>query len=1087
MTLEAVFLQVLNMSFTAGVTALVVMAARLLLRRAPRAALFALWGVVLFRLVCPFTLESAMSLLPANPQPIKSEIVYAARPQVHTELPLVDNAVSAGLPVPRPEASVNPLQIWTAAGALIWVLGMAGMAAHSALSLARLKRRLRGAQGGQDRVWSVPGLETAFVLGAVRPRIYLPAELNEREKEYILLHERTHIRRGDHLFKLAGYLALCVHWFNPLVWAAFLLSGRDMEMACDEAVIRQLGNEVKKAYSVSLLNLAAGRRIMAGTPLAFGEGDTKGRIRNVLRFRKPAVWVSAAAIAVVAALCLGLALNRPERTAQVRVGGQVYRQQGTSVAHLPAGSTALGALQGVVPAGNGAPERDMQAVNLEERYVGCTIYENGVDHLYLEMEDGAYLPFARTEDGAGGFSMTDAELAQMLNLDGVRVFCVSERAGGRYFVGFFAGGDGASELGACAIAWENGRMVLQDRVLCPGVGREGQCVAVGSLNAFGARYDVVLSNRADLYRIQRVADGEKVTVDTGGAAPDLAVLDVPENGYKEARFTFYDAQGGRLDEAFTTRQAVGANARILEVDGENNALNVQLLDRDEQGRTARVALDNAQILWMNGDTAYTMGIGALSAGQEIAMDYGAEEASTNTIVASRVQILSGGEFAVVESVARLQYGRVTQEEIHLSPARQEYALGLVLRAQASSAAWEGMDIAGLEECFRIVVRYAGEEEAQQHYAYFLPEGIAVLQHGVYTILPEEDWAMLCSWMDSWKGLEERPGVLSTVRLSSGTQVATLSPLQGEARELVREIIASSELKAAREAGVDVNALAECYALQEKRLDGDSRVCYAYREGGQAKLQWGEDGRRTALSEGEYARIAALFAPEESIELDMDGDGKAERAYWRENKPGSYGYGLSLMVESDGAVRVFAVEAQFPYLLAAADVTGDGRQELIYMADTGGVGGAGCYEAGVLRLQDGALVPLPLPRTQEDGDAWSTGYRFQVRYVDGFARRVTGDKLDVTVPLREEEKSWAVEYGVFDRNGRAKSDMPSAQDGICHMEIVPQGGGASALRIYQYLWMDGHSDGQGYGASLIRWNGEAFELVEQSWAEEWPEA
>lgn len=160
----------------------------------------------------------------------------------------------------------------------------------------KLQKRLKNAVRERDNIYLAEHLETPFVMGIIRPRIYLPASLTDKEKRYIILHEEMHIKRFDHIVKIFSFFVLCLHWFNPLVWAAFFISGKDMEMSCDEAVIKQLGSNVKKEYSASLLTLATGRRVIGGTPLAFGEGDTKGRIKNVLNYKKPAFWVVVLAV-----------------------------------------------------------------------------------------------------------------------------------------------------------------------------------------------------------------------------------------------------------------------------------------------------------------------------------------------------------------------------------------------------------------------------------------------------------------------------------------------------------------------------------------------------------------------------------------------------------------------------------------------------------------------------------------------------------------------------------------------------------------------------------------------------------------------
>lgn len=366
--LIGIFLQVLNMSFTAGLVILVVLIARLALRRAPGAVRWALWAVVLFRLLCPVSLESALALLPTRAQPVTAQMQYAAQPRVETGISVVDDAVSSVLPAATPQNSVNPIQIWMAVGAAVWALGAVGLASGGAVSLLRLKHRLRGAHREEEGVYIVPGLETAFVLGVIRPRIYLPEGLQPQEREYILRHERTHIRRGDPVFRLLGYAALCLHWFNPLVWLAFRLSGRDMEMACDEAVIRQLGAQVKRDYSATLLHLATGRSRLLGGPLAFGESDTKGRIRNVLRYRKPALWLTVLVVALAAVLGIGLALNRPEPQDMVRVGGVTYTEPGTSEPGKPEpgklNSSAVAAALGLA---------DAQVFWVNEEPEGCIV------------------------------------------------------------------------------------------------------------------------------------------------------------------------------------------------------------------------------------------------------------------------------------------------------------------------------------------------------------------------------------------------------------------------------------------------------------------------------------------------------------------------------------------------------------------------------------------------------------------------------------------------------------------------------------------------------------------------------------------
>ena len=196
--------------------------------------------------------------------------------------------------------------VWILFGKYVWAAGMAVMLLFSAFSYRRINKQIEIAVPILDNIWIADDIKSPFVIGFVRPRIYLPGNLGEKEQEYIILHEQHHIRRFDHIFKALAFLALTIHWFNPLVWLAFGLACKDMEMSCDEAVIRKLGGKFRADYSASLLSLATGRRIIAGSLLAFGEGDTKGRIRNLAKWKKPAVWVLI--LAMVVCLILGVCL-----------------------------------------------------------------------------------------------------------------------------------------------------------------------------------------------------------------------------------------------------------------------------------------------------------------------------------------------------------------------------------------------------------------------------------------------------------------------------------------------------------------------------------------------------------------------------------------------------------------------------------------------------------------------------------------------------------------------------------------------------------------------------------------------------------
>ena len=307
-----------NMSLTASVIIVFVLLVRLLLKGAPKVFSYALWAVVLFRLLCPVSVTTGFSLLGLLDTPVKEttpmtsaveyvrpDIVHAESPQVHLPVPGVSEAVNQAFPQGQEQQAADPLEAPVSIITSVWLTGVLVMVLYSAVSLLKLRRRLIGAMPLRDNVYLADHIGTPFVLGILRPKIYLPSSLSEQERAYIILHEQHHIRRHDPAVKLLSFAALCLHWFNPLVWAAFILSGKDMEMSCDEAVIKRLGEGVRADYSASLLGLATGRRIIAGMPLAFGEGSTAGRIKNVLRWRRPKVWIvlpaAAACVAVIAA------------------------------------------------------------------------------------------------------------------------------------------------------------------------------------------------------------------------------------------------------------------------------------------------------------------------------------------------------------------------------------------------------------------------------------------------------------------------------------------------------------------------------------------------------------------------------------------------------------------------------------------------------------------------------------------------------------------------------------------------------------------------------------------------------------------
>lgn len=305
--MEQIFLELLNMSLAACLLILAVMLLRLVLKKAPKWSRCAMWAIVAFRLVCPFTLESALSLIPSADE-IPVEVTYAGQAGVQSGISFAQGTATLILPeslAPTPMYSVNPMQVVLYIAALLWLVGMAGMLIYMAVSFLRLRWRVREAACLEGNVWVCDRVGSPFILGIIRPKIYLPSDISQEDMVHVLAHERAHLKRRDHWWKPLGFLVLTVHWFNPLVWVAYVLLCRDIELACDEKVIRDMGEEEKKPYASALINCAAERKSIAACPLAFGETGVKGRIKSVLNYKKPIFWVVWLAVAacIVLAVC----------------------------------------------------------------------------------------------------------------------------------------------------------------------------------------------------------------------------------------------------------------------------------------------------------------------------------------------------------------------------------------------------------------------------------------------------------------------------------------------------------------------------------------------------------------------------------------------------------------------------------------------------------------------------------------------------------------------------------------------------------------------------------------------------------------
>ena len=306
--MSGIFLKLLNLSISASWLVLVVLALRLVLKRAPKWVNVLLWGMVALRLMLPFSIESALSLIPSA-ETLSPEVVrFDPAPTITSGVTIIDNAVNPSLSesfAAAPLASVNPLYVWTYLAGWVWLIGLAAMLAYALVSYLRLRRRVSASIPLRENIYVCDEVPSPFILGIVRPRIYLPSALDEAQRGSVLSHERAHLARRDHWWKPLGFALLAVYWFNPLLWLAYTLLCRDIELACDERVLRGMDAGQVKAYSSALLACSVPRRMLAACPLAFGEVGVGARVKNALRYKKPAFWVVAASVAVcvVVAVC----------------------------------------------------------------------------------------------------------------------------------------------------------------------------------------------------------------------------------------------------------------------------------------------------------------------------------------------------------------------------------------------------------------------------------------------------------------------------------------------------------------------------------------------------------------------------------------------------------------------------------------------------------------------------------------------------------------------------------------------------------------------------------------------------------------
>ena len=329
--MAAVFLKLLNLSISASWLVLAVLVLRLVSKRSPKWMNVLLWGIVALRLVLPFSVESALSLIPSAETVSPAVVQFDPAPTITSGVSIIDNAVNPSLSehfAAVPTMSVNPLYVWTEIAGWVWLIGLGAMLLYALVSYLRLRRRVSVSLPVQDHIYLCDAISSPFILGVVKPHIYLPSGLDEVQQQNVLSHERAHLARRDHWWKPLGFARLAVYWFNPVLWLAYALLCRDIELACDERVIRTMDESAVKTYSTVLLACSMPRKAVITCPLAFGEVGVKERVKNALHYKKPAFWVVAASVTVCIVVAVCFLTNPPTDTDAAGLVG-FHREQVT--------------------------------------------------------------------------------------------------------------------------------------------------------------------------------------------------------------------------------------------------------------------------------------------------------------------------------------------------------------------------------------------------------------------------------------------------------------------------------------------------------------------------------------------------------------------------------------------------------------------------------------------------------------------------------------------------------------------------------------------------------------------------------------
>lgn len=307
---DKIFIDIVNMSLVGSFAIIITMIARVCLKKAPKIFSYVLWVVAFSRLIIPFSFESVFSILPFNATPLSTDMLYIETPYVETGVKAIDNALNPIVSSAILDNTFNVYQVAIFVGKVIWYSGVLILLIYSIVSYIRIKRVLDGSVHLRDNIFISEKIKIPFVAGFFNANIYLPKSFDNTQ-EYIILHEQTHIRRHDNILKILAYAVLILHWFNPLVWIAFRLFVADMEMSCDESVIRKANTDIRKEYSQSLLNLSIQKQTV-GTPIAFSEGNPKERIKNIMNIKKTIGIVGVVSVILIAVIAICLIPNRPQ-------------------------------------------------------------------------------------------------------------------------------------------------------------------------------------------------------------------------------------------------------------------------------------------------------------------------------------------------------------------------------------------------------------------------------------------------------------------------------------------------------------------------------------------------------------------------------------------------------------------------------------------------------------------------------------------------------------------------------------------------------------------------------------------------------